>query len=137
LTHVETRTWTDSDAVLCIKLTTVSLQKRDGGRRGRQEDVITDPTTEDDIRVYPPVAVDFPGGNGDFKYFALKWVNDSDMKWRAVSPTSPAYDKIVKVGRVAFKAILGGVGYGRSDVRIDENTASVLRSGAGRIRRAR
>jgi D-alanine-D-alanine ligase-like ATP-grasp enzyme len=85
-----------------------------------------DPTAEDGIRVYPPVAVDFPGGNGDFKYFALKWVNDSDMKWRAVSPTSPAYDKIVKVGRVAFKAILGGVGYGRSDVRIDENTGEVV-----------
>jgi D-alanine-D-alanine ligase-like ATP-grasp enzyme len=87
---------------------------------------VADPDAPDGIRVYDPVAVDFPGGAGDFKHFDLKWKSADDMQWKPVPHSSPAYDKMMDVGRKAFKAVMGGVGYGRSDVRVDEETGEVV-----------
>jgi D-alanine-D-alanine ligase-like ATP-grasp enzyme len=84
-----------------------------------------DPEAPFGIRVFPPVQMRFPEGE-DFKHFHLKWNSFDDMAWSPMSAADPAYAKVMEVGLVAFKHIMDGVGYGRSDVRINRQTGEVF-----------
>ena len=75
-------------------------------------------------KVLPPVRVNFPPGE-DFKHFDLKWKDYGSMEWVPLPDDDPTRGEIDRVCRVAFEAILGGVGYGRSDLRIDRTTNDV------------
>ena len=75
-------------------------------------------------KVLVPLRVVFPPGE-DFKHFGLKWKEYGSMKWVAVPDDYPARAEIERVGKVAFETMLGGVGYGRSDLRIDRTTNEV------------
>jgi len=75
-------------------------------------------------RVLVPVKVKFPPGE-DFKHFDLKWKECNDMTWEAVPETDPAYEEMCRVAKVTFDSILGGIGYGRCDIRIDRVTNEV------------
>jgi D-alanine-D-alanine ligase-like ATP-grasp enzyme len=77
-----------------------------------------DPTQPDGIRVYPPVRMTFPEGE-DFKHFSLKWEAFDGMAWSQVPAEHPAMASIVEIGRTAFKTMMGGAGYGRTDLRIN------------------
>lgn len=84
-----------------------------------------DPSEPDGVRVYPPVMIQFPQGE-DFKHWSLKWEGHEGMHWQAMAEDHPAYASIVDIGRKAFKAMLNGVGYGRTDVRIRRDTHGVV-----------
>ena len=77
-----------------------------------------DETCEDGVRVFQPVMINFPEGE-DFKHFDLKWVAFEGMEWAPVPTTHKAYRQIIDIGRKAFKEMMGGFGYGRTDIRID------------------
>jgi len=87
--------------------------------------VCADPTAPGGIRAYPPVQMNFPEGE-DFKHFDLKWNSFDDMSWFSMDPSHPAYHSVMEVGKLAFKYLLDGAGYGRSDVRIDRVTGEVF-----------
>ena len=93
---------------------------------GEEVTVLTcaDPSEPDGIHVYHPVMMSFPPGE-DFKHFDLKWVNFEGMQWVKVPDDDPALKEIMEVGRRAFKAMMGGVGYGRTDLRINRTTNEV------------
>ncbi len=75
---------------------------------------------EGEIDVFPPIRVNFGQGD-DFKYFDLKWIEDDKMQWETIgAKDSVLAQKCMEIGRKAFATIQGGVGYGRSDLRIDE-----------------
>ncbi|KAK7197707.1 ATP-grasp domain/D-ala D-ala ligase C-terminus/SET domain containing protein [Novymonas esmeraldas] len=80
--------------------------------------VCSDATEPEGVRVFPPVQVAFPAGE-DFKHFELKWASYEGMEWRQVQPEDPAMPAMQSVARSAFKRMMGGIGYGRVDVRID------------------
>lgn len=81
--------------------------------------------TPNGTKVLPPVRINFQPGE-DFKHFDLKWKDyEEGMRWVLVPDDDPARAEIDRVGKVAFEAILGGVGYGRSDLRIDRTTNEV------------
>jgi D-alanine-D-alanine ligase-like ATP-grasp enzyme len=84
-----------------------------------------DPTAPGGVKVYPPVMMRFPKGE-DFKHFDLKWNTFDDIAWYAMSPSHPAYQRVMEVGKVAFRQVMDGIGYGRSDVRIDAVTGDVV-----------
>ena len=84
-----------------------------------------DPSEPNGVRVYPPVQMRFPEGE-DFKHFDLKWATCEDIAWYPMSPDDPAYEKVVEAGRTAFVSIMGGIGYGRSDLRINRETGEVV-----------
>jgi D-alanine-D-alanine ligase-like ATP-grasp enzyme len=68
-------------------------------------------------QTFCPVQIRFPPGE-TFKHFDLKWKDYEDMQCSVVQ--DPDLDsKCRRVGQLAFDKILGGVGYGRSDLRID------------------
>eukprot|EP00474_Spongospora_subterranea_P010777 CRZ11235.1 hypothetical protein [Spongospora subterranea] len=70
-------------------------------------------------RAFTPVQFKFPDGEL-FKHFELKWVDFG--KTRCAPLADPVLaEKCKAVGIAAFDHILGGVGYGRSDLRIDAN----------------
>ena len=93
---------------------------------GEEVTVLTcaDPSEPDGIHVYHPVMMSFPPGE-DFKHFDLKWVNFEGMQWVKVPEDDPALKEIMEVARRAFKAMMGGVGYGRTDLRIQRTTNEV------------
>jgi D-alanine-D-alanine ligase len=64
-----------------------------------------------------PIKVFFPEGE-TFKHYDLKWLTFNGMKWRPVA--CPSVDRLCREAATkAFVAILGGIGYGRSDFRVD------------------
>lgn len=77
-----------------------------------------DATQPDGVRVFGPVQVTFPEGE-DFKHFQLKWEAYDGMAWTPVPVEDPALPTMINMARKAFKRMMGGVGYGRIDVRID------------------
>ncbi|CAJ1013571.1 D-ala D-ala ligase C-terminus/SET domain containing protein, putative [Leishmania lindenbergi] len=77
-----------------------------------------DCTQPEGVRVFPPVQVTFPEGE-DFKHFQLKWASYEGMKWKQVPEMDPALQDMISIARSAFKRMMGGIGYGRIDVRID------------------
>lgn len=87
--------------------------------------VCNDSSQPDDIRVFPPVKVKFPPGE-DFKHFKLKWESYDGMEWELVSADDPALPKMIQIARKAFQHMMGGVGYGRVDVRIDRAANEVI-----------
>eukprot|EP00760_Papus_ankaliazontas_P027478 PhM_4_TR3357/c0_g1_i1/m.87493/K01921/ddl; D-alanine-D-alanine ligase len=78
----------------------------------------------DGIRTFMPVQVNFPEGE-EFKHFDLKWVDYNGMEWKPVPESDPAHDEMKRVGELAFKHILHGVSFGRTDIRIDRRTNEV------------
>ncbi|KAG5502036.1 hypothetical protein JKF63_04313 [Porcisia hertigi] len=77
-----------------------------------------DSTQPEGVRVFQPVQVAFPDGE-DFKHFQLKWASYEGMEWTQVSEKDPAIKDMIGIARTAFKRMMGGIGYGRIDVRID------------------
>lgn len=77
-----------------------------------------DASQPDGVRVFAPVQVRFPPGE-DFKHFELKWESYEGMEWQQVPLTDPALPSMMAMARKAFKRMMGGVGYGRIDVRIN------------------
>ncbi|EPY38574.1 hypothetical protein AGDE_05355, partial [Angomonas deanei] len=84
-----------------------------------------DETQPDGVRVFHPVQVNFPKGE-DFKHFHLKWESFEGMEWTLVKDTDPALPQMTEMARKAFKKMMGGIGYGRIDVRIDRKTNEVF-----------
>lgn len=80
-----------------------------------------DSTQPDGVRVYPPVRMTFPEGE-NFKHFDLKWQGYDGMGWHLLPQDHPSYDRIIDIGRKSFKVMMGGVGYGRTDLRIEAST---------------
>ncbi|KAG0584151.1 hypothetical protein KC19_3G189400 [Ceratodon purpureus] len=75
------------------------------------------PMNNDICTTLVPVTVRFPS-NETFKHFDMKWTTNVDMKWERI--TGIAKDLACRdVGLKAFKAVLRGMGYGRTDLRID------------------
>lgn len=87
--------------------------------------VCADSTQPDGIRVFPPVMVQFPEGE-DFKHFHLKWETYEGMEWRLMPEDDPALSQVLSTARTSFMHMMGGVGYGRVDVRIDRSTHDVV-----------
>lgn len=90
---------------------------------GREVSVLAvqDPSAPDGVFVYDPVEVFFPEGES-FKHFEMKWADHKGMNWRLMKEEDSKLKEQIKfIGKEAFKAILGGVGYGRSDLRITED----------------
>mmetsp|Transcript_59539 Transcript_59539/g.69001 ORF Transcript_59539/g.69001 Transcript_59539/m.69001 type:complete len:508 (+) Transcript_59539:79-1602(+) len=77
-----------------------------------------DQTQPDGIRVFHPVMVKFPTGD-DFKHFDLKWQAFDDMGWLRVPNDDPALQQMLNITRTSFREMMGGIGYGRCDLRID------------------
>ncbi|CEO95201.1 hypothetical protein PBRA_003967 [Plasmodiophora brassicae] len=83
------------------------------------EDLDGDPT-----RVLHPIQVVFPDGE-TFKHFDLKWIGMLNHQ-TARSVADPVLaKKCEEIGLAAFEHILGGVGYGRSDLRVCSRTGEV------------
>ncbi|KAG5476284.1 hypothetical protein LSCM4_05265 [Leishmania orientalis] len=82
-----------------------------------------DSTQPEGVRVFPPVQVTFPEGE-DFKHFHLKWASYEGMKWTQVPKDDPAMEDMINIARSAFKRMMGGIGYGRIDVRIDRQNGN-------------
>eukprot|EP00388_Colpodella_angusta_P030614 GDKK01020012.1.p1 GENE.GDKK01020012.1~~GDKK01020012.1.p1 ORF type:complete len:328 (+),score=26.39 GDKK01020012.1:138-1121(+) len=59
-------------------------------------------------------------------YFALKWQGCAEMEWRLVPDTDPSLQQIINIGRRSFKEMMGGVGYGRCDLRINRERNEVV-----------
>ncbi|ORC92789.1 uncharacterized protein TM35_000021150 [Trypanosoma theileri] len=87
--------------------------------------VCADSTQPGGIRVFPPVMVQFPEGE-DFKHFHLKWETYEGMNWRVMPNDDPALQDIIRIARISFLHMMGGVGYGRVDVRIDRANQTVV-----------
>nr|CCC50189.1 conserved hypothetical protein [Trypanosoma vivax Y486] len=87
--------------------------------------VCADGTQPDGIRVFPPVMVQFPEGE-DFKHFHLKWETYEGMKWHLMPADDPALPQVIRIARTSFMHMMGNVGYGRVDVRIDRSTNDVI-----------
>ncbi|CAI7926141.1 unnamed protein product [Closterium sp. NIES-53] len=68
------------------------------------------------VFVYAPVECGFPPGE-EFKHFDLKWVEHEGLQWRRVDDEG-MYAKLRSMAATMFSA-LGGVGYGRLDIRAD------------------
>ena len=84
-----------------------------------------DATQPDGVRVFHPVQVQFPEGD-DFKHFDLKWQSFEGMEWKQVDSKDPALPQMLDMARKSFTQMMGGVGYGRIDVRIDRSTNEVV-----------
>lgn len=82
-----------------------------------------DASQPEGVRVFPPVQVAFPEGE-DFKHFHLKWASYEGMEWTQVPESDPAMADMIAMARSAFKRMMGGIGYGRIDVRIDRDHAN-------------
>lgn len=87
--------------------------------------VCNDTSEPDGIRVFPPVKVNFPPGE-DFKHFKLKWESYEGMEWQLVPEDDAALPKMLETASRAFRHMMGGVGYGRVDVRINRETNDVI-----------
>lgn len=84
-----------------------------------------DSSQPDGIRVFHPVKVTFPEGD-DFKHFELKWQAFDGMEWQRVDDDDPLLDEMLTITRKSFKEMMGGVGYGRVDLRIDRQANEVV-----------
>ena len=84
-----------------------------------------DSSQPDGVRVFHPVMVNFPEGE-DFKHFHLKWAAFEGMAWVRVPDDDPALAQMLHVCRRSFKEMMGGVGYGRVDLRINRETNDVV-----------
>lgn len=83
-----------------------------------------DSTQPNGVRVYHPVQVRFPDGD-DFKHFELKWQAFDGMEWEPVRKDDPALTQMIDVTRKSFREMMGGIGYGRCDLRIDRERNKV------------
>ncbi|GJP56824.1 hypothetical protein CLOM_g15870 [Closterium sp. NIES-68] len=68
------------------------------------------------VFVYAPVECGFPSGE-DFKHFDLKWVEHEGLQWRRVE--DEGMDAKLRGMAATMFTALGGVGYGRLDIRAD------------------
>lgn len=84
-----------------------------------------DATQPGNVRVFHPVMVNFPPGE-DFKHFKLKWESYEGMEWSLVPQEDPALPVMMSMASRAFVHMMGGVGYGRVDVRINRETNEVV-----------
>ncbi|RNF12334.1 methyltransferase/D-alanine--D-alanine ligase [Trypanosoma rangeli] len=87
--------------------------------------VCADATQPGGIRIFPPVMVQFPAGE-DFKHFQLKWETYEGMNWRFVSEDDPALPDMICIAKTSFLHMMGGVGYGRVDIRINRATNTAV-----------
>ncbi|KAL6052210.1 SET domain-containing protein-lysine N-methyltransferase, partial [Balamuthia mandrillaris] len=79
--------------------------------------VAENPDNELEPLVYTPVECKFSNGE-TFKHFDLKWKEYSGIKW--VSCTDEALSQKLKEMSQRIFLALGGVGYGRTDIRVNE-----------------
>ncbi|KNH09755.1 hypothetical protein XU18_0440 [Perkinsela sp. CCAP 1560/4] len=80
--------------------------------------------TPNGTKVLPPAQMNFPDGE-EFKHFDLKWITYEGLEWFQVPENDPHYKEMMRVGEVSFETMLGGVGYGRCDLRIQRETGKV------------
>jgi D-alanine-D-alanine ligase-like ATP-grasp enzyme len=93
--------------------------------RGREGTVLAcaDQSSPFGVKVFKPLMFNFLQNNDDFAYFEKKWTMEcSDQAYSFLPSSDPAYPAIVEMARNAFKYIMNGVGYGRVDFRIDEES---------------
>lgn len=93
--------------------------------RGREGTVLAcaDSGSPFGVKVFKPLMFHFLQNNDDFAYFDKKWTMEcNDQAYGFLPSSDPAYTAIVEMARNAFKYIMNGVGYGRVDFRIDEQT---------------
>jgi D-alanine-D-alanine ligase-like ATP-grasp enzyme len=79
---------------------------------------------EDKVKVFAPVKILFPQ-NVDFKFFEMKWITFNDMNSCLIDANYVSFDKIIKTAKNAFIGMMGGIGYGRCDLRVDLETGDV------------
>ena len=80
--------------------------------------LVTEPRDQNEYAwALTPVEFCFPAGES-FKHFDLKWKEFESMETRVVKDTSLA-ERLMEAARLTFTA-LGGSGYGRCDLRMDE-----------------
>lgn len=72
---------------------------------------------EDHPRAFRPLEIRFPEGES-FKHFELKWIHYEGMRWIPTMDDALAA-RLMDVSRRFFVA-LGGTGYARCDVRVDD-----------------
>eukprot|EP00758_Cryptobia_borreli_P005911 Tbor_TRINITY_DN5010_c7_g1::TRINITY_DN5010_c7_g1_i1::g.14129::m.14129/K01921/ddl; D-alanine-D-alanine ligase len=84
-----------------------------------------DRNSKDGVRVYHPVQVNFPPGD-DFKHFQLKWESFDGMTWMQVPQDDPALEQMIDMTRSCFLEMMGGIGYGRCDFRVDRVNNKVV-----------
>lgn len=92
---------------------------------GREGTVLAtaDPNSSSGVKVFRPLMFNFLSGPDDFAYFDKKWKVEVNESSHSLLPLSdPAYPGIINMARNAFHFILNGVGYGRVDFRIDEQS---------------
>ena len=75
-------------------------------------------------KVCRPAQMNFPEGE-DFKHFDLKWISYEGLEWFQVPETDPNFKEMMRVGEVTFETIMGGIGYGRCDLRVQRDTGKV------------
>jgi D-alanine-D-alanine ligase-like ATP-grasp enzyme len=69
------------------------------------------------VSTLAPIMIRFPQGE-TFKHFDMKWVDHEGMAWRRTR--NPLLDlRCRDVAAKAFSSIMGGIGYGRVDLRVD------------------
>ncbi len=86
--------------------------------------LVTEPRAQDEIAwALTPVEFCFPAGES-FKHFDLKWKEFARMETRVVADTALA-TRLADISKLTFAA-LGGSGYGRCDLRMDETGAIYL-----------
>jgi len=85
--------------------------------------VAENPEDPDNPAAYEPLEFLFPTGES-FKHFDLKWINYKGMKTRPVEDR-PLADQLMNASRNLFKG-LNGTGYGRCDLRVDENNQAYM-----------
>ncbi|MDH3605419.1 MAG: D-alanine--D-alanine ligase [Acidimicrobiia bacterium] len=78
--------------------------------------VAEDPAEPDAPTTYQPMQFTFPAGEA-FKHSDLKWVDYEDMGM--VPVTDPELDAVLRDYSARFFRALGGVGFGRCDLRLD------------------
>ncbi|KPA79680.1 hypothetical protein ABB37_05458 [Leptomonas pyrrhocoris] len=93
--------------------------------RGREGTVLAcaDAGSPFAVKVFKPLMFNFLQDGDDFAYFEKKWTMECNDEAYGFLPTSdPAYQAIIDMARNAHKYIMNGVGYGRIDFRIDEQS---------------
>ncbi len=80
--------------------------------------VAEDPARPAHPTTYQPIQVVFPPGE-EFKHSDLKWVDFEGMD--AVPVVDPTLDGVLRDISARFFSAIGGVGFGRCDLRIDES----------------
>jgi D-alanine-D-alanine ligase-like ATP-grasp enzyme len=80
--------------------------------------------SDEKIKVFSPIQIIFPE-NVDFKFFEMKWISFDNMKACVIDNNHIVYNDIVDIAKKSFIGMMGGIGYGRCDLRIEHNTNKV------------